>query len=119
MRISFPAQAYLEFSEDPVLESVLSECCLEAEITVECELDEDGAQLEEIEVDRVTFVHDDPSVAVKAKFLLNEALMETIKAELTREVEGDWDRYAERAWQWEQGEIEAAMERMYDLERDR
>ena len=119
MRISFPAQAYLEHSEDPVLDGILSECGLEAEITVGCELGEEGAQLEEIEVDRVIFCHDDHSVAVKAKFFLNETLMGTIKAVLVREVEGNWDRYAELAWQWEQGEIEAAMDRMYELGKDR
>lgn len=119
MRISFPAQAYLEHSDDPVLGAMLSECGLEAEITVDCQLDEEGTQLEEIEVDRVRFYHDDPAMAVKARFLVNEAVMDIIKSELAREVKEDWGRYAELAWQWYQSEREAAMERMYELGKDR
>lgn len=120
VQIYFPAEIHLEYSDDPVLDSILKECVLEADVRIGCEHHEsEGFVLGHVDLERFSFWHQDPAESIKAKFLADESLAETIRLELTKEIEKNWDKYEQIAWEWEQGEIEDAMERMFEFNRDR
>jgi hypothetical protein len=114
--MNFSDQVYLEESNDPLLATILSGCILEADITINCDLSEHGAYLNDIEIDGVSFPSLDPTESTKAGFLLNEPLMDVIKKELTARVRERWDHYEEKAFEWVRDLHEWAIERNYEAQ---
>lgn len=119
MIVSFPAYTSLEESKDPVLGAILSECEIEAQITVECDMHETGADLGGVEVDDISFNPPDAPEALKAMFLMNEGLMATIKSEVAAKVDRDWLEFIPLAYEWHQACLDEAAERRFEENRER
>lgn len=119
MIVSFPSLATLQESDDPVLGAILSECEIEARITVECDINETGADLGRVEVEEVSFHPSDAPEALKAQFLMNDGLMAIIRDEFAAKVDRDWLEFVPLAYEWHQACLDDAAERRFEEYRER
>lgn len=119
MDFSFPTRCSIERSDDPTLEKVLEDCEIDAEISVTCEAEYEGAYFSSLQIESLEFHPPDSEGAVKAQALMHQELMEAIQRELERKVQKNWREYETQAAEYYRDLHDAAEDEAYEAYKER